>query len=105
MAADGCTTPSAIRVDGGMVANDWLMQRLADLVGVPVERPHIIETTALGAAMLAGLQAGIYESPLALSRNWRCQKRYEPRLDNTQRDQLYLAWQDAVSRTRGNLGK
>ncbi|MDA0655058.1 MAG: glycerol kinase GlpK [Proteobacteria bacterium] len=105
MAADGCAAPSAIRVDGGMVVNDWLMQRLADLVGAPVERPHIIETTALGAAMLAALQAGLCESPQSLSKNWRCQKRYEPRLDTTQRDQLYLAWQDAVSRTRGNQEK
>ncbi|HAA92056.1 MAG TPA: glycerol kinase, partial [Rhodospirillaceae bacterium] len=100
MTADGCAPPSAIRVDGGMAANDWLLQRLAEIVGIPVERPHVIETTALGAAMLAGLQAGISTDLEDIDTEWRYEKRFEPNLDNLERQRLYDVWQDAVARTR-----
>ncbi len=100
MTADGCAPRSAIRVDGGMAANDWLLQRLAEIVGIPVERPHVIETTALGAAMLAGLQAGISTDLEDIDTEWRYEKRFEPNLDNLERQRLYDVWQDAVARTR-----
>jgi glycerol kinase len=100
MTADGCAAPNAVRVDGGMAANDWLMHRLAGFLGVPVERPRVIETTALGAAMLAGMQAGVCGGPDALASAWQCQKRFEPRMAETEREALYDAWRDAVARTR-----
>ena len=90
----------AVRVDGGMVANDWVCQFLADILDVPVERPAVIETTALGAAYLAGLEVGLYPSLEALAGTWRCERRFEPRMSADQRQRLYAGWQDAVRRTR-----
>jgi glycerol kinase len=102
MAADmktaGLSAPSALRVDGGMVANDLFCQYLADLTGRPIDRPQIIETTALGAAYLAGLGAGVYKSPEDLSKNWRLDRRFEPKLSAHERDARYAGWKDAVSR-------
>jgi glycerol kinase len=102
MAADmklaGLSAPSALRVDGGMVANDIFCQYLADLTGRPIDRPQIIETTALGAAYLAGLGAGVYASPEALASNWRLERRFEPKLAAPERDARYGEWKDAVSR-------
>lgn len=90
--------PDVLRVDGGMVANDWLMQFLADVLDVPVERPCISETTALGAAYLAGLQSGLYSDLHALEQMWRRDARFEPRCDPALRQRLRAGWHDAVRR-------
>lgn len=95
MQSDG-QRPTALRVDGGMVANNWLMQFLADILGATVDRPQITETTALGAAYLAGLQAGIFESLSSLEDMWQCQQRFEQKMSKSQRDDLYQGWQSAV---------
>ena len=89
-----------IRVDGGMVVNDPLMQRLADTVGTPVERPKVIETTALGAAFLAGLQAGLWPSLDSLSATWALDRAFTPSEGTPSRDRRYRGWQDAVKRVR-----
>ena len=104
MAADGAGPPTALRVDGGMAANAWFLQRLADLIGVPVERPVETETTALGAARLAGLAAGLIDGLDALAGEWRRECRFEPALDADHRDRLYRRWQDAVARVRESAG-
>jgi glycerol kinase len=98
MAADGATH-AALRVDGGMVANDWLAQCLADFTGVPVERPVVTETTALGAAYLAGLTTGFYRSRDELAARWRRERRFEPAMGETERDERYAGWRAAVART------
>jgi len=90
---------TVLRVDGGMVASDWTMQRLADILGAPVDRPEVKETTALGAAYLAGLQAGIYPEPAIFATKWRLEKRFSPMLDAAPRADLLKGWADAVSRT------
>ena len=95
--AEGAQT--VLRVDGGMVASDWTMQRLADILGAPVDRPEVKETTALGAAYLAGLQAGIYPEPSEFATKWRLEKRFSPTLDAAPRADLLEGWADAVSRT------
>jgi glycerol kinase len=100
MIADGAQSPSALRVDGGMVANDWLMQCLADVTGVPVERPDNIESTAMGAARLAGLQAGVYHSLEDVSASWRLDHRAEPRLDEARRREQLKSWSAAVDAVR-----
>ena len=100
MAGDWGGTISALRVDGGMAANDWLCQFLADLLGMPVERPEVIETTALGAACLAALRVGVLDGLDAVSAAWRSQRRFEPRMEAAKRDRLYAGWQDAVARVR-----
>ncbi|MEM6461869.1 MAG: glycerol kinase GlpK [Pseudomonadota bacterium] len=87
------------RVDGGMVASDWTMQRLADILAVPVDRPVILETTALGAAWLAGHRAGIWPNRSAFADTWARDRRFEPSLDDTSRNRDLAGWQDAVERT------
>jgi glycerol kinase len=99
MADDGME-PSIIRVDGGMVANDWFLQFLADMVNVTVERPLNVESTVLGAAYLAGLQSGVFASTDALAELWASDRTFEPQMPEEQRDALYQGWQDAVSRVR-----
>ena len=89
-----------VRVDGGMVNNNWLSQYLANILGIQVDRPQQTETTALGAAYLAGLQAGVYSSLDDLSRNWQLDKSFNPDLDNELRQRNLEAWADAVERTR-----
>jgi glycerol kinase len=98
MKADGAPAPAAIRVDGGMVANDWLCQFLADMLDVAVERPRVIETTALGAAYLAGLATGVYAGLDAVAYGWHCERRFEPRMNAATRAKLYAGWQKAVQR-------
>jgi glycerol kinase len=88
----------SLRVDGGMVANDWLMQFLADILNIKIERPRITETTALGAAFLAGLQSGIYSSLDSITSFWQLQKTFYPQMDEIQRQQLYEGWLQAVHR-------
>jgi len=99
MAEDGME-PSVIRVDGGMVANDWFLQFLADMLDVTVERPRNIESTVLGAAFLAGLHSGVFDSLAAIGERWSSERIFEPQMPDEQRDALYLGWQDAVSRVR-----
>jgi glycerol kinase len=89
-----------LRVDGGMAANDWLLQFLADILGVPVERPRVTETTALGAAYLAGLHAGLYDSLGHVARQWSCEMRFEPKMKATTRSGLLERWRDLVERVR-----
>ena len=91
-----------LRVDGGMVGNDLLMQRLADTVGTPVERPKVTETTALGAAFLAGLHAGLWPSLEALSATWALDRAFAPAEDAASRDRRYAGWKDAVRRVRSS---
>lgn len=100
MCQDGATAPSALRVDGGMVENNWLMQFLADILGVPVERPEVTETTALGVAYLAGLHLGLYADLEQIARLWHRQKRFSPRMADGHREKLYAGWLDAVQRVR-----
>ena len=90
---------TTLRVDGGMTANDWAMQFLADILCAPVDRPAVTETTALGAAYLAGLQAGLAPEPAAWAERWQAERRFTPRMPAPTRDALYAAWQDAVQRT------
>ncbi|MBI1776161.1 MAG: glycerol kinase GlpK [Proteobacteria bacterium] len=100
MIADSGQAPVALRVDGGMTVNDWTMQRLADLIGVPVERPVVTETTALGAAYLAGLQTGLFGSLEALPQLWARDRRFDPEMPEAERDRRYQGWTDAVRRIR-----
>jgi len=90
--------PASLRVDGGMVVNDWLVQFLADTLGVAIERPQVTETTALGAAYLAGLQAGAYESLEQVAELWHNEAHFTPELDEATRQRLYQGWQEAVQK-------
>ncbi|MCW2773651.1 MAG: glycerol kinase [Nocardioides sp.] len=92
---------SALRVDGGAAANDMLCQIQADQVGVPVERPSMVETTALGAAFLAGLGTGVWASTDDLRHTWTLDQRFEPGADRTRADACYARWTDAVDRSKG----
>ena len=101
MEADGAEAPVALRVDGGMVVNDWLLQFLADILGVQVERPVVTETTALGAAYLAGIKVGICGDPEEITDLWQWDARFEPRMEAAARDDLYRGWTEAVAQVRG----
>jgi glycerol kinase len=98
MLADGAQTPAALRVDGGMVKNDWLMQFLADLLNVSVDRPVISETSVLGAVYLAGLRVGIFKSLEHLTQLWQCEHHFAPQMQEAERIELYKGWQQAVQR-------
>jgi glycerol kinase len=100
-AADARTV---LRVDGGMVASDWTMQRLADILGSPVDRPSVKETTALGAAYLAGLAAGVYPAPDRFADLWRLETRFAPAMDATVRQRKVAGWREAVARTLTGAG-
>jgi glycerol kinase len=90
---------TVLRVDGGMVASDWTMQFLADQLAAPVDRPVVQETTALGAAYLAGLATGACPSPEAFAQSWALQRRFLPHMAEAERALLYGGWQNAVRRT------
>jgi len=90
---------SVLRVDGGMTASDWTMQYLADILGAPVDRPEVTETTALGAAWLAGWRAGICGGPEEFAKGWALERRFEPAMDPRERDARYARWQRAVAAT------
>lgn len=89
-----------LKVDGGAAANDFLMQFQADILDVPVERPQTVETTALGAAYLAGLAAGFWSGQEDVAANWLLDRRFEPRMAAAERDKLYRGWRKAVERAR-----
>jgi glycerol kinase len=99
MNADSGVDLESLKVDGGMVANDLLMQFQADLLGVPVIRPQVAETTALGAAYAAGLATGFWNSEEDLRQNWQEDKRWEPTMEADRRDEYYTYWKKAVTRT------
>jgi glycerol kinase len=99
MANDGAAGSETLRIDGGMAANAWLCQFLADIVQVPVERPQNLETTALGAAFLAGLSTGLWDDLDALSRIWKRKDRFEPAMDLEKRQRLIAGWRNALART------
>ncbi len=98
--ADTSIRTETLRVDGGMVGNDWVMQFLADILDVRVDRPRIQETTALGAAYLAGLQIGWYDSLENIAALWHCQQSFSPRMTEQDRETLYGGWLEAVGRVR-----
>ena len=83
---------SVLRVDGGMAKNDYLVQFLADILGIPVERPAISEATVLGAIYQAGLTAGFWSSLEEIASLWKLEKRFEPKISKQERDQLYSDW-------------
>ena len=93
------TRDPILRVDGGMSASDYAMQALADILGARVDRPKNVETTALGAAWLAGSRAGLYPGRAEFAEGWALERRFEPRLDAEGREANYAGWRDAVSRT------
>lgn len=99
MEADSGIKLQALKVDGGAVANNVLMQFQSDILGVPVDRPQVTETTALGAAYLAGLAVGVWKNKEDLVQNWKLDKRFGPEMDSETRDSLYKGWQKAVQRT------
>ena len=101
MEKDAGITLSELRVDGGAAANDLLMQFQADLLGVPVVRPKVLETTALGAAYLAGLAVGYWQSDADIGTNWRGDRRFEPRMPAAQAAELRGHWDRAVDRAKG----
>ncbi len=101
MQADAGLTLPALRVDGGAVVNDFLMQFQADILGVPVQRPAVTETTALGAAYLAGLAVGYWSSQEEIAQQWRVEKTFDPHMSDDERQSLYGGWQRAVERSRG----
>lgn len=98
MAADSGQHFPSLRVDGGLVANDWAMQFLSDMLGVPVERPRVPETTALGAAYLAGLEAGVFSGLDELARLWTLDRRFTPCMPEARREALYAGWKQMVGR-------
>ncbi|MEM0900096.1 MAG: glycerol kinase GlpK [Pseudomonadota bacterium] len=90
---------TTLRVDGGMVASDWTMQFLADILDAPVDRPTVLETTALGAAWLAGSRAGVWPDAEGFAKTWKRESRFEPKIVREDRDRKYAGWKDAVART------
>jgi len=95
----GGKAKTVLRVDGGMVVSDWTMQRLADLLDAPVDRPAILETTALGAAWLAGSKAGVWPKATAFAKSWSLERRFKPAMDEATRRRKLAGWRDAVRRT------
>ena len=99
MNADSGVPLTELKVDGGMTANETLMQFQADQVGVPVIRPVVAETTALGAAYAAGIAVGFWSGEEDVVKNWAEDKRWEPKMDDAERDRLYRNWKKAVTKT------
>jgi glycerol kinase len=101
MALDAGGPLGALRVDGGAAVNDALLQFQADILGVPVERPRVTETTALGAAFLAGLATGFWSSTDEVAATWQLERRFEPAMDRAERERLVGRWRRAVERSLG----
>jgi glycerol kinase len=95
----GMGAETVLRVDGGMVASDWTMQFLADILDAPVDRPTILETTALGAAWLAGSHAGVWPDMAGFAERWALDRQFRPRMDEKTRKRKLKGWRDAVRRT------
>ncbi|HEY0234597.1 MAG TPA: glycerol kinase GlpK [Afipia sp.] len=93
---EAAKTNTVLRVDGGMAVSDWTMQRLADLLNAPVDRPVVRETTAVGAAYLAGLAAGVYPEPKRFADNWRLERRFKPNMSEATRTRKLKGWAQAV---------
>jgi glycerol kinase len=100
MQRDAGSALTELRVDGGAARNDLLMQFQADVIGVPVVRPAVTETTALGAAYLAGLAVGFWPGPDELAAHWRVDRRFEPQMSAERRAVLLANWQRAVERAK-----
>jgi glycerol kinase len=101
MSADSAITAGELRIDGGAAANGFLAQFQADIIGAPVVRPRVTETTGLGAGFLAGLASGFWSSSAEISRLWRAERRFDPRLTIDERETLYAGWRRAIERVRG----
>lgn len=99
MEADG-VRPTSLRVDGGMSENEWFLQFLADILGAQIDKPTVIETTAQGAAFLAGLQAGIFDSLDHIREVWKLEESFMPEMTKNERDSFYAGWQKAVLKVR-----
>jgi glycerol kinase len=97
MAADAGIAVPILRVDGGMAASDWTMQFIADILPAMVERPGSVETTAWGAAYVAGLARGLYPQPEALVEKWQPERRFAPQMPATEREERYAGWRRAVA--------
>jgi len=97
--AGGDAGIATLRVDGGMSASDWAMQFLSDIIGAPVDRPEVLETTALGAAWLAGMRAGVYPDMAGFAEGWALERRFQPAMDDATRQVKYAAWRRAVQAT------
>ena len=93
------TNTAVLRVDGGMTASNYTMQFLADILDVPVDRPEVLETTALGVAWLAGSKSGVYPNQDTFAKKWALERRFETQMSGRERDTLYDGWRDAVQRT------
>ncbi len=93
--------PETLRVDGGMSASDWAMQFLSDIIGAKVDRPEMLETTAVGAAWLAGMRAGLYPDQAGFAKRWKIDRTFEPAMDDAGRDAKYDRWKRAVEATMG----
>ncbi len=96
MRGDSGKEPAVIRADGGLVANEFVCQFLADMLDKPVEVPKVAETTAWGAAALAGIQAGVFDGLEDVAKRWKADRRYEPQMDAAERERLYQGWKNAV---------
>ncbi|HEX2290036.1 MAG TPA: FGGY-family carbohydrate kinase, partial [Pseudonocardiaceae bacterium] len=99
MNADSGVALASLKVDGGMVVNELLMQFQADILAVPVIRPVVSETTALGAAYVAGLAVGFWSGEAEIRANWAADRQWNPAMEPQQREELYTQWRKAVSRT------
>jgi glycerol kinase len=100
MAAEAGRPPTELRVDGGATENDFLCQFQADVLGVPILRPRVRETTGLGAAYLAGIGVGLWPGPAALRSLWQLDRTFRPTMPAARRDVLYAGWRRAVARAR-----
>ena len=101
MQQDAATPLAELKADGGASVNDGLLQFQADLLGMPVVRPIVTETTAMGAAYLAGLAVGFWNDQADLAKHWSAERRFAPAMKADERDRRYRQWQRAVERTRG----
>ena len=101
MRADGAAGAgdAVLRVDGGMSASNWTMQYLADIIGAPVDRPKVLETTAMGAAWLAGMHVGVYQGQAEFAANWALEQRFMPKMAEQERSAAYTRWKSAVAAT------
>jgi glycerol kinase len=94
----GSRGETVLRVDGGMVVSDWTMQCLADILAAPVDRPAALETTAVGAAYLAGLAAGVCPPPADFAKSWKLDRRFAPRMNEATREAKYAGWKEAIGK-------